>query len=99
MRQEFEEWFLRLDADHREMDLLSTRGDGDYFYTTTQALWKQWQRIEELEAKLNPEKLARKIGAIDYGQGDFFCLDFGGAGDNGEWLIELIRQALEVSDG
>lgn len=51
LRQEFEEWFLGLDMDFSRSDLLITQGSDNYFYTTTQALWKQYRRIAELEAE------------------------------------------------
>lgn len=44
MRIKFEAWFLNLNSDFGQEEL-STMLNGDYFYTTTQALWNQYKTI------------------------------------------------------
>lgn len=51
-KEEFEEWFLGLDYDFREMNKLSIGTSGKYFFTTTQALYDQFCHIKNLEKAL-----------------------------------------------
>jgi len=53
-----------------------------------------WESAEYADAQTYAEKLAKKMGDIDFEAGDSMCLSFGGDGDNGEYLIELLTQAL-----
>jgi hypothetical protein len=49
-REKFEEYFLGLNHEFTRDDLSTTNMDNErYFYTTTQALWVQWQKIAELQ--------------------------------------------------
>ncbi len=60
---------------------------------------QQWRekRIAELEAReraFSPRKLIQRVADIDFENGDCLQLKLGGDGDNGEYLIELIEEAM-----
>ena len=44
---------------------------------------------------MDAKAIVRRMGDIDYENGDSLCLKLGGDGDNGEYLIELMEQAIE----
>ena len=47
-RKAFEEWFRKLDSDFYDIELDWSEQRGRYFYTTTHALWTQYQTIAKL---------------------------------------------------
>jgi len=47
LKQEFEIWYLQLNADFDQNDLASTRENREYFFTATNALWLQYREISE----------------------------------------------------
>ena len=89
---EFEKWFCGLNADF-PMDQLSRLNDR-YFYTTTQALYELHVESERLREVITPRVVVQKMADIDFANGDSLYLKFGGDGDNGEYLIELMEAAL-----
>lgn len=55
-RAEFESWFLKLNRDFSANDLTTIGGSGDYFYTTTHALYELFTERSHLEAQLTEER-------------------------------------------
>lgn len=52
VRRDFERWFLSLSKDFGNEELTQISSTGKYFYITTQALFEQFCRIQELERRL-----------------------------------------------
>jgi hypothetical protein len=59
-KKEFEAWFLRLNPDFTEDDLSGTKADREYFFTTTEALWTQFTKIQTLNAKVQELEASMK---------------------------------------
>jgi len=58
-RAAFEQWFLTLDPDFGK-DELTTKQNGDYFYTTTQALYCQFNTMDEVDELLRQMGVTRE---------------------------------------
>lgn len=58
--KKFEAWFLRLNPDFDKDELSKTRA-GRYFFTTTQAMWEQWETISEFGAKLSKAEAHARV--------------------------------------
>ena len=44
--------------------------------------------------EIDPYKIVQAMADIDFKNGDSLCIKIGGDGDNGNYLIELMEQAI-----
>lgn len=53
LKKEFEDWFLNLNRDFGEEELVQLRNCEQYFYTSTKALYDQFCTIAQLKERID----------------------------------------------